>query len=349
MEDESLGRLIDGGRESRKRDRLARLLAVTSILFTRGRADDSGVPVTEIARLTGMTPRTVYRDLRALEEELDVPIYQAGRGRFGIDRKFFLPPLHLNVPEAIVLFVAARLITQSSDEYDAVVVSAFMKLADAVPQPIARHITSTMLAIGERRRDERFTRNFATVARGWAEGRVVEFSYESARGRHERVRLRPYFLEPSAVGRSLYVIGHDEGAGALRTYKVERMGQASLTLDRYEIPDDFDADRWLRHSWGIWSADSTELVTVRLRFNAAVARRVRESVWHRTQRLTERPDGSVELEFEVAGIVEVRPWILGWGETVEVLEPPELRRVVADAVSAAAARYAGDPVITDTR
>lgn len=330
-------------REARKRDRLARLLAVTSILFSRGQAGDAGVPVSEIARLTGMTSRTVYRDLRALEEELDVPIYQAGRGRFGIERKFFLPPLHLNVHEAIVLFVAARLITQSSDEYDAVVVSAFTKLADALPQPIARHITSTMLAIGERRRDERFSRNFAAVARAWAEGRVVEFSYESSsRERHDRVRLRPYFLEPSAVGRSLYVIGHDEGADALRTYKVERMGQAAVTLDRYEIPDDFDADKWLRHSWGIWSADSTQLVTVHLRFDAAVARRVRESVWHRTQRLTERPDGSVDLEFEVAGIIEVRPWILGWGDTVEVLSPPELRGVVAEAVRGAAARYAGD-------
>ncbi len=331
---------VDHARESRKRDRLARLLAVTSILYSRGRADDTGVPVKEIARLTGMTERTVYRDIKALEEELGVPIYTAGRGRFGIDRKYFLPPLHLSVQEAIVLFLASRLITQSSDEYDAVVVSAFMKLADAVPQPIARHITASMLAIGERQRDERFTRNFARIAAGWAEGRVVEFSYDSSHGgRHDRVRLRPYFLEPSAVGRSLYVIGFDEGAGALRTYKVERMGQTTLTLDRYEIPDDFDADRWLRHSWGIWSADSTELVTVKLRFDAGVARRVRESVWHRTQRLTERPDGSVELEFQVAGIVEVRPWILGWGETVEVLEPPELRKVVAHAVRGAAARY----------
>ena len=325
--------------EGRKRDRLARLLAVTSILYSRGQRGDAGVPVTEIARLTGMTTRTVYRDIRALEEELDVPIYQAGRGRFGIERKFFLPPLHLSVPEAIVFFVAARLITQSSDEYDAVVVSAFTKLADALPQPIARHITSTMLAMGERRRDERFTRNFATVARGWAEGRVVELAYESERGRRTGIRLRPYFIEPSAVGRSVYVIGHDEGAAEFRTYKIERIVQAALTQDRYEIPDDFDADAWLSHSWGIWSSDSTERVTVRLRFDASVARRVRESVWHRSQRLAERADGSVELAFEVAGVVEIRPWILGWGDSVEVLAPAELRELVAGTVERAARRY----------
>ena len=50
--------------------------------------------------------------------------FQAARGHYGIDRKFFLPPLRLTVPEAIVLFLAARLIRRWSDEYDAEVVSA---------------------------------------------------------------------------------------------------------------------------------------------------------------------------------------------------------------------------------
>ena len=50
---------------ARKRDRLARLLKVASILYASG-STDQGVPVSEIARLTGMNVRTVYRDLRAL-------------------------------------------------------------------------------------------------------------------------------------------------------------------------------------------------------------------------------------------------------------------------------------------
>jgi predicted DNA-binding transcriptional regulator YafY len=296
-------------RATGKRDRLARLLAVVSILYSRGR-DDTGVPVAEIARLTGMTTRTVYRDLRALEEELGVPIYQAARGRFGVERKFFLPPLHLSIPEAVVLFLAARLITRWSDEYDKQVVSAFTKLADALPQPIARHVAASMLAIGERDPNEPYSRAFATVALGWAEGRVVELVYDSGRGEPRATRFHPYFLEPWAAGRSVYLIGHDEQVGALRTYKVERITRASLTLDRYEIPADFDPDRWLAHSWGIWSTDSTPPVTVRLRFDASVARRVGESVWHRSQRLRELGDGSVELSVTVAGTVEIRPWIL---------------------------------------
>src|SRR5918998_4890515 len=162
----------DEGREdrwARKRDRLARLLSVASILYSRG-SGETGVAVSEIAELTGMTTRTVYRDIRALEDELGVPVFQAGRGRYGIDRKFFLPPLRLSVPEAIVLFLASRLIARWSDQYDAAVVSAFTKLADALPQPIARHVAATMLAVGEHESNEPFTRSFSAVPRGRGAG-----------------------------------------------------------------------------------------------------------------------------------------------------------------------------------
>ena len=324
---------------ARKRDRLARLLAVASILYAKG-STEQGVPVTEIARLTSMNVRTVYRDLRALEDELAVPIFQAGRGRYGIERRFFLPPLHLTVPEAIVLFLAARLIARWSDESDQVVISAFTKIASELPQPIARHVTATMLVIGEQRLNEPFSAIFSTVARGWAEGRIVELTYDSGSAQPRRTRFRPYLLEPFAGGRSIYLIGHDETVDAMRTYKVERIRQATLTQDRYEIPDDFDPAQFLAHSWGIWSSDTTPPVDVRLRFDAGVARRVRETVWHRSQVLTDLPDGSVELAVRVAGIVEIRPWVLSWGDQVEVLAPPELREAVAGAVRGAAERYA---------
>jgi predicted DNA-binding transcriptional regulator YafY len=325
-------------RLSRKRDRLARLLSVASILYARG-SGESGVPVAEIAGLTGMTTRTVYRDIRALEEELAMPIFQAGKGRYGIEKKYFLPPLHLSVPEAVVLFLASRLIARWSDAYDQAVVSAFTKLADLLPQPIARHVAATMLTVGQAEPNDQFVRNFAHVAQAWADGRVVEFDSEPGEGERRRARVHPYFLEPDAAGRSVYLIGFDETVGALRTYKVERIRSSTLTTDRYQIPDDFDPDRFLANSWGIWSSEGTATVEVRLRFDPSVAHRVREVVWHRSQRLAELADGSIELSVKVAGIIEIRPWILSWGDAVEVLAPVALRASVRDVVRRAAARY----------
>jgi hypothetical protein len=50
----------------------------------------AGRPVSDIARLTNERP-TVYRDLRSMTSwGPDLP---AGRGRYGIEKKFFLPLL----------------------------------------------------------------------------------------------------------------------------------------------------------------------------------------------------------------------------------------------------------------
>jgi proteasome accessory factor B len=99
----------------------------------------------------------------------------------------------------------------------------------------------------------------------------------------------------------------------------------------YVIPDDFDPYTYLASAWGVM--DEVE-VEIRLRFSSAAAPRVKESVWHHSQRLEDIADGGCELTMRVGGIREIRVWVLGWGADVEVLAPPALR----DEVQAHAAR-----------
>jgi predicted DNA-binding transcriptional regulator YafY len=83
---------------------------------------------------------------------------------------------------------------------------------------------------------------------------------------------------------------------------------------------------------------------VRLRFHDAVAAsRALESRWHPSQRDETMQDGTVELSFDVAGMLEITPWILTWGDTVEVLEPIELRDRVASIARGMTLRYGASP------
>ena len=86
-----------GDRAEAKRDRLARLLSVLGVLQASGEA---GIRPEEIARRTGMSKRTVYRDLRALESELRLPVWSEG-GRWGVQPGAFLPPLRPAGPDEI--------------------------------------------------------------------------------------------------------------------------------------------------------------------------------------------------------------------------------------------------------
>ena len=62
-----------------------------------------------------------------------------------------------------------------------------------------------------------------------------------------------------------------------------------------------------------------------LLFSPAVAHRVRETIWHASQEIEERPDGSVLWRARIAEPLEMYPWIRGWGADVEILSPAGLR------------------------
>jgi predicted DNA-binding transcriptional regulator YafY len=157
--------------------------------------------------------------------------------------------------------------------------------------------------------------------------RVVIIWYPTADQAVRPRVIEPYFLEPSLIGHSSYVVARDRELGEMRTFKLERITRAEAMTQTYQIPRDFDIGRYLARAWGIFH--SGEPVEVRLRFYPPAAARVKESIWHPSQQLSEGADGSVEMRVTVAGTVEITPWILGWGDAVEVIAPAELREHVA--------------------
>ena len=78
-----------------------------------------------------------------------------------------------------------------------------------------------------------------------------------------------------------------------------------------------------------------------LRFAAGVAARVLEATWHPTQTVATEPDGSLRWQATVSGTIEIRLWILSWGDDVEVVAPASLRDDVAATLRRAATRYDG--------
>jgi len=70
-------------------------------------------------------------------------------------------------------------------------------------------------------------------------------------------------------------------------------------------------------------------------------RLVAEKVWHPSQKLTRKRDGSVVLQLVLADLDEVASWVLSFGPSALVLGPPALRQQVAEAAVATASRYTG--------
>ncbi|MBK9714264.1 MAG: YafY family transcriptional regulator [Kouleothrix sp.] len=306
----------------RIQSKAARLRRIEHRLYNAPR----GLRVTELADYCGVDRRTVYRDLESLEE-IGVPVWEDG-GRYGIDRESYLSTVRLNLNEAVALFFAARLLAHHSDEHNPNVVSALSKLAAGLPDTtISSHMARVAEIIRARPLRSDYVRVLETVTRAWADRRKVAIRYRAASGELTERVICPYFLEVSRSEPASYVIAHDDLRGALRTFKLERVAGAEILDQSYAIPDDFDPYAHLAAAWGVM--DEVE-VEVRLRFSPAAAPRVRESVWHHSQRLEDTGDGGCELAMRVGGIREVRAWVLGWGADVEVLAPTALRDEVRD-------------------
>jgi len=72
--------------------------------------------------------------------------------------------------------------------------------------------------------------------------------------------------------------------------------------------------------------------------------RERGSFWHESQKITKLPDGSMQITFRVAGLDEIKRWILSFGPEVAVLEPEKLKEVVRKDLSRNLAQYSTGPI-----
>jgi predicted DNA-binding transcriptional regulator YafY len=290
-------------------------------------AHPEGLTQAQIAKKMQVHRSTILRDLPDLGKIS--PIYEED-GRLFLDRTADLIHLNLNLDEALAVHLAARLLATRMDRQNPNAAGAMRKLAEALetlaPQ-ISRHVlqSADLLDEARRRQDPRYLQVLQQLTAAWAEQRQARVWHHSERtGKVSEYRFHPYFIEPYAIGQTTMLIGYSDPPGKLRTLKIERIERVELLNEPYEIPVGFDPQALLADAWGIWYTES-EPVDVVLRFDRSVAGRVRETRWHRSERVEEQEDGSLIWRARVAEPKEMLYWIRGWGSQCEVLEPKNLR------------------------
>ena len=229
----------EGARVEGKRDRLARLLSVLRVLQAHG---DAGISPAEIARRTGMSKRTIYRDLDALQSEIGVPIWSDERA---VGRRSRRVPAaaraHLlrgdgRVPVRTARGPLRRRVRRRTSP------PRSRSSARRCRPRCAEHVERTL---DDARPAAAWTPTSAATCRpatrAWAERRVVRFRYDagalrrapSARPREADGPSRTC-SSPRSPTHALYLIGWDETRDAIRTFKVERIRDLSLTPQTFE-------------------------------------------------------------------------------------------------------------------
>jgi CRISPR-associated endonuclease/helicase Cas3 len=246
--------------------------------------------------------------------------------------------ISLSHAEAGALYLAGRLLAQTQDEQNWHVSMALKKLVDTLPPKLREQqqafldLITTPAYQDEDEQDATrqldLSQTFQVLTSSWLTRRRIKITYQPPHKRSFDCFFEPYLLEPSAIGRTIYAIGWSSLANDLRTFKLERIQKAKPVESQtpFEIPADFNGPELLRHAWGVMYGEE-EPVTVRLRFSHTVTKRVCETRWHPSQKITKNQNGC-EWTAVIGDITEIEPWVRSWGGDCEVVEPRELRERV---------------------
>lgn len=304
----------------KKSDRTARLLKLQVILWQYPK----GLTVNKIADMCSVSTRTAYRDLKTLESELGVPVWEDGNKR-GIVEGHFLPLITFSLKEATIIFLAARMMQNCFRLYNSSMASTFMKLNVIVPPPLREQIKNIIHYAEKQPRNDQKINNLNKIIEAWLSQHKVRIKYQdlSVQQPVERI-IEPYFIEPAAEGRSYCIIAYCHHKKNIGVFKVERIvGDVVISQDTFNIPQDFNAIDYLGSAWGIYNDADVE--TVKLKFHKEISKAVVETVWHSSQETEIDTNGSVIMTLRVRNTVDFRAWVRGWGDKVEVLEPKTLR------------------------
>ena len=311
----------------------SRVSRVMQILTTLQAGKDYAVG--DLSRMFGTSRRTVFRDLKELRA-IGVPFrYDARTGGYTIEPEFFLPPLDLNLQEALsLLLLVYKARNQIQLPFKNSALLAALKIENNLPAGIRQYCNTALRNISTRLSAQApvhhsggLDKTFAQLQKAIAKKRKVGIRYHSLfEGNVIDLDLSPYHLLYNQ--RAWYVLGYSSLHKSVRTFKLNRIKELKTSEQCFLGGENFNLQDYLGKAWSM--IPEGRIYNVKLRFLPRVANNVTEVQWHSTQEVTRNSDGSATVEFRVDGLGEITWWILGYGDQVQVLAPRALRKRVLE-------------------
>lgn len=307
---------------------------VQGILRTLGARQ--GITIGELADEFSVTKRTLYRDLKALEEA-GYPILTEvieGTTYWKLEPSFKgIPPVTFTLNELMALYFSRKLIVSpGGSPFRAEIESAFKKIESVLP---AKHIDRL------EKIDEMFTPLakaskkinlnkgvFETVQWALLNQNPLKLEYKPRKGN----RAFPFDVYPYSLlfyKGEFYLLCFVPGKG-MRHFALEGIKRAERTKERFEFPDDSSISEFLKVPFGLFHGKA---INVKVVFDKELSDYIQRRTWHPSQKIKELKDGSILLSMTASGKEEIKAWILSFGPKAEVLSPKFLREEIKEDIS----------------
>ena len=302
-----------------------------------------GKTAAELAEELECNPRTIYRDLEALQVA-GFPIYtdrMEGRNLWSLlDTVRHEIPIPFSLTELMALYFSRDMLKVFKDTvfYDSLE-SLFQKIKTTIPPESKKYLKNVeqILHVGLKPYKEysKFKEIINRVNEATQKKKSIDIVYYTmSRKKESKRKVDPYRIW--FFNGTFYLIGKCHLRGEVRIFALDRIKILHLTKDSFVIPEDFNLDDFMRPSFGVFQG---EPIKVKIWFHTDVAGYIKEKIWHESQEIHPQDDGSIIFEAEVAGTEEIKFWIMSWGAKAEVLEPESLRDEIREEAEVILERY----------
>lgn len=307
-----------------------RLFAIILELQARGQ-----VRAEDLASAFEVNKRTIYRDVQALCE-MGVPVVAVPGQGYSLMEGYFLPPLRFTTDEATMLSLGSEFVAQHFDtQYRAAALSATRKLDAVLPNALrdqVKYLRDNIKFVSDRAPSPEQASVLAQIRRALIERKTIRFDYHARFGDEARSLPRrtvnPYGI--ANVDTIWFLVGFDHGRKDLRHFRLDRVSKLELLPATFERPQTFQSGE---------NGESARSVTLRILFDAEVARWVRESPSFFIAAM-EETSGGLLVTLRVRHEREAVQYLLGWGSHIRVLEPDGLRELLRDEAQAMLKNFA---------
>ncbi|MCR5699733.1 MAG: WYL domain-containing protein [Treponemataceae bacterium] len=270
---------------------------------------------------------TIMRDLEFLRDRYNAPLeydYDK-RGYYYTDETFFVQSVMLSESELFSLSVIQPLLTQyKNTPLETSMKNVFSKITEMLPNDVSVNTSflgNDISFIGDplpQIDEEIFTKVFSSMRTK----HTINFLYRSIKRTDYSEHTCDAYHVLCQKG-NWYMLAFDHKYQEVRTFSLARIKDISIEKTSFKIQAGFKPENYFDPSFGVWNTDDKP-VKVELLFNREIGTYIAERTWHETQQIKENEDGTIYLSFESNQFTELLNWILHFGKSVKVLNPPQL-------------------------
>ncbi len=297
---------------------------------------------TSLGKKFEVSRSTIARDIDFLRDRYNAPLEydQIKNGYHYTDSTFFIKSVMLSEGELFSISVIQPLLDQyRNTPIESSIKKIFVKLVDLLPTEVSvdssfvnkdiSFIPDALPQINEK--------VFSSIFESLHTKKTITFSYRSLNGTSWNERSADPYHVICQKG-SWYMLAFCHKHNEVRMFSLARMRDVSITKEKFTVQKDFNPNNFFDPSFGVWS-NKEQPVKIELEFSASINTLISERTWHDDQTLRQNKDGSVYLSFTSNQMQETLHWVLGFGDSVKVLNPPELIEQVKEEAKKICSKY----------